>query len=177
LAFEEGYTSLSVSLVLCKKDGEARGDIGKATRPSSLPDSRTNDLPSFPPVQFPIHSYPSPTASIPIADNAIPKPSSSPLHPHLLQVAPEQEVTVAAVVEPVVVAAAEVEIDSMTAGRRSVMKLLDLVGIYSLGLAIAVVADREYSVEGGRKVDNSLKGALWIPEPDRVVVKNMFWIE
>jgi hypothetical protein len=95
----------------------------------------------------------------------------------LLQVAPEQEVTVAAVVEPVVVAAAEVEIDSMTAGRRSVMKLLDLVGIYSLGLAIAVVADREYSVEGGRKVDNSLKGALWIPEPDRVVVKNMFWIE
>jgi hypothetical protein len=67
----------------------------------------------------------------------------------------------------------------MTAGHMSVMKLLDLVGIYSLDSVIAVVADREYSVEGGRKVDNSLKGALWIPEPepDRVVVKNMFWIE
>ena len=59
-----------------------------------------------------------------------------------------------------VAVAVEVEIDSMTADHRSVMKLLDLVGIYSLGLAIAVVADREYSVEGGRKVDNSLKEAL-----------------
>jgi hypothetical protein len=143
-----------------------------------MPDSRTNDLPSFPPVQSPIHSYPSPTASIPIADNVIPKPSSSPLHPHLLQVAPEQEVAVV-VVELEAAAAAEVEIDSMTADHMSVTKLLDLVGIYSLGLAIAVVADREYSVEGGRKVDNSLKAALWIPEPEpgRVVVKNMFWTE
>jgi hypothetical protein len=96
----------------------------------------------------------------------------------LLQVAPEQEVAVV-VVELEAVAAAEVEIDSMTADHMSVMKLLDLVGIYSLGLAIAVVADREYSVEGGRKVDNSLKAALWIPEPEpgRVVVKNMFWTE
>jgi hypothetical protein len=94
----------------------------------------------------------------------------------LLQVEPEQEEAVVAV-ELEAVAAVEVEIDSMTADHMSVTKLLDLVGIYSLGLAIAVVADREYSVEGGRKVDNSLKGALWIPEPDRVVVKNMFWIE
>lgn len=94
----------------------------------------------------------------------------------MLQVEPEQEEAVVAV-EPVVAAAAEVEIDSMTADHRSVMKLRDLVGIYSLGLVIAVVADREYSVEGGRKVDNSLKGALWIPEPGRVVVKNMFWTE
>lgn len=80
-------------------------------------------------------------------------------------------------VELEAVAAAEAEIDSMTADHMLVMKLLDLVGIYSLGLAIAVVADREYSVEGDRKVGNSLKGASWIPEPDRVVVKNMFWIE
>ena len=94
----------------------------------------------------------------------------------MLQVAPEQEVAVV-VVELEAAAAVEAEIDSMTADHMSVTKLLDLVGIYSLGLAIAVVADREYSVEGGRKVDNSLKAALWIPEPGRVVVKNMFWIE
>jgi hypothetical protein len=94
----------------------------------------------------------------------------------LRQVEPEQEVAVVAVGLGAV-AAAEAETDSMTAGHRSVMKLLDLVGIYSLGSVLAVVADREYSVEGGRKVDNSLKGALWIPEPGRVVVKNMFWIE
>jgi len=136
------------------------------------------DVPSSPRVQSPIHSYPFPTASIPIAGNVIPKPSSSPLHPRLLQVALEQEVAVVAVVVELVVAvAAEVGIDSMTADRKLVKKLLDLVDIYSPGLVLAVVADREYSVEGGRKVDNSLKGALWIPEPDPVVVKNMFWIE
>jgi len=143
----------------------------------TLTPSRTMDLLSFPPVQSPIHSYPSPTASIPIVDNVIPKPSSSPLHPRLLQVGLEQEVAVAVVVELVVAVAAEVEIDSMTSDHMLVMKLLDLVDIYSPGLVLAVVADREYSVEGDRKVDNSLKGALWIPEPDPVVVKNMFWIE
>jgi hypothetical protein len=78
----------------------------------------------------------------------------------LLQVEPEQEGAVVVVELGAVAAAAEVEIDLMTAGRRLVMKPLDLVGIYSLGLVIAVVADREYSVEGGRKADNSLKGAL-----------------
>jgi len=129
------------------------------------------DLPSFPLVQSPIRSCPSPIASIPIADNAIPKPSSSPLRPHLLQVAPEQEVAI--VVELVV--AVEIEVDLMNADHMSVMKLLVLVGIYSPDSVIAVVADHEYSVEEGRKVDSSLKGAFRIPEPGRVVVKNMFW--
>jgi hypothetical protein len=132
------------------------------------------DLPSFPPVQSPIHSYPSPTASIPIADNAIPKPSSFPLHLHSLQVAPAPEVAVVVELEAEI---AEVEIDLMTGDRTLVMKLLDLVGIYSPGLVLAVVADRGYSVEGGRKVDKSLKVALWILDPDRVVVKNKFWTE
>jgi hypothetical protein len=74
------------------------------------------DLPSFPPVQSPIHSYPSPTASIPIADNAIPKPSSFPLHLHSLQVASAPEVAVVVVVG-LEAEVAEVEVDSMTAGR------------------------------------------------------------
>jgi hypothetical protein len=116
-------------------------------------------LPSFPPVQSPIHSYPSPNASIPIANNAIPKPNSFPPHLHSLQVAPAPAVAVVVVVE-LEAEVAEFEIDSMTADHMSVMKLLDLVGIYSPGLVLAVVADREYSVEGGRKVDNSLKVAL-----------------
>ena len=149
--------------------------LTKQRDPLALITSRTMDLPSFPPVQSPIHSYPSPIASIPIADNAIPKPSSSPLHPRLLQVAPEQEVAVAVVVELVV--AVEIEVDLMNADHMSVMKLLVLVGIYSPDSVIAVVADHEYSVEEGRKVGSSLKGAFRIPEPGRVVVKNMFWID
>lgn len=142
-------------------------------RPPSSFDHRLakEDLPSFPPVQSPIHSCPSPNASIPIADNAIPKPSSSPLHPRLLQVAPEQEVAIVAELE----VAVETEVDSTIADHMSVMKLLALVGIYSPDSVIAVVADHEYSVEEGRKVDSSLKGAFRIPEPGRVVVKNMFW--
>lgn len=142
-------------------------------RPPSSFDHRLakEDLPSSPPVQSPIHSYPSPIVSIPIADNAIPKPSSSPLHPRLLQVAPEQAVAIA--VELVV--AVEIEVDLKIADHMSVMKLLALVGIYSPDSVIAVVADHEYSVEEGRKVDSSLKGAFRIPEPGRVVVKNMFW--
>jgi len=89
----------------------------------------------------------------------------------LLQVAPEQEVAIVAELE----VAVETEVDSTIADHMSVMKLLALVGIYSPDSVIAVVADHEYSVEEGRKVGNSLKGAFRIPEPGRVVVKNMFW--
>jgi hypothetical protein len=75
------------------------------------------DLPSFPLVQSPTHFYPSPTASIPIADNAIPKPSSFPLHLHSLQVAPAPEVAVVVVVVELEAEIAEVEIDLMTGDR------------------------------------------------------------
>lgn len=116
--------------------------------------------PAFPLSQFPTHFCPSPTASIPIADNATPKPNSSPLHRHSLQ-PPEGPVELAVVAEAELVAVVvEAEVDLTPVNHMSVMKILDLVGIYSPGLVIAVVAVHGYSVEGDRKVDSCVMGAL-----------------
>jgi len=65
------------------------------------------------------------------------------------------------------------EVGSRLVGRMLVIHSLDLVGIYSPGWSLAVVAaDRGYFLEGDRRVDNSVMATLW--NLDRVIVKSMF---